>query len=198
MVAFDATTISLLIHPGARAPNDTQGQPITRCQERIEYLIQTLQEKKEKIIIPTPSLSEVLVLAGAAGPVYLTQLSNYARFKICPFGEKAAVEAAIAIRNALDSLSKGAKKSGTTTWAKVKFDRQIVAISRVEGVHTIYSDDGDIKKYAAEVGIKVIGVVDLPLPPPKQMTLPTEAEPVNIQEAKAEGSRPDRKFPFED
>jgi hypothetical protein len=149
MVAFDATIISLFIHPGAKPPNDSQGQPVTQCQERIEYLVQVLQDKREKIIIPTPSLAEVLVVAGAAGPTYLTQLSNSARFKICPFDEKASVEAAIAIRKALDSLTKGAKKSGTGTWAKVKFDRQIVAISKVEGAHTIYSDDEDIKKYAA-------------------------------------------------
>jgi hypothetical protein len=101
--------------------------------------MQTLQQKKEKIIIPTPSLSEVLVVAGAAGPAYLTQLSDSARFKICPFDEKASVEAAIAIRNALSSLSKGAKKSGTSTWAKVKFDRQIVAISKGRrGAHNLF------------------------------------------------------------
>jgi hypothetical protein len=68
MVAFDATIISLFIHPGAKPPSDSQGQPITQCQERIEYLVQILQEKREKIIIPTPSLSEVLVVAGTAGP----------------------------------------------------------------------------------------------------------------------------------
>lgn len=63
MVAFDATIMSLLIYPNSKAPKDPSGKPVTRCQERIEHLIQTLQEKKEKILIPTPALSEVLVVA---------------------------------------------------------------------------------------------------------------------------------------
>lgn len=171
MVALDATTLSLLIHPGSKPPLDSQGKPISRCQERIEYLIETLQEKKEKILIPTPSLSEVLVVAGPAGPTYLNQLNSSARFRICPFDQKAAVEAAVAIRNALDDVSKGSRKAITSTWAKVKYDRQIVAIAKAEGAHTIYSDDEDVRKYAAEVGIKAVRTEDLPLPPPKQMEL---------------------------
>jgi hypothetical protein len=59
------------------------------------------------------------------------------------------------------------KKKGDSggTWAKVKFDWQIVAISKQQNVSTIYSEDPDIKKLAALVNITVKCVADLPLPP---------------------------------
>ena len=68
MVLFDATALSLLLHPGAKPPNDSTGNPVSRARERIELLVQTLDEKKAKIIIPTPALAELLVIAGPAGP----------------------------------------------------------------------------------------------------------------------------------
>jgi hypothetical protein len=47
----------------------------------------------------------------------------------------------------------------------VKFDRQIVAIARVEGAERIYSNDDDIKRFGASDGIEVIMLDDLELPP---------------------------------
>ena len=58
--------------------------------------------------------------------------------------------------------------------------------------------DEDIKKYAAEVGIKVLGVGDLPLPPPKQMTLPSDASPVTVEEVRDQGSPAEGKLRFEE
>lgn len=50
-------------------------------------------------------------------------------------------------------------------WSKVKFDRQIVAIARVEGAERIYSNDDDIKRLGASDGIEVMMLDDLELPP---------------------------------
>jgi hypothetical protein len=41
------------------------------------------------------------------------------------------------------------------TWAKVKFDRQIVAIAKVEKASMVYSDDEDVRKLAAAEGIPI-------------------------------------------
>ena len=38
-----------------------------------------------------------------------------------------------------------------------------MAISKVEGAKTIYSDDGDIRTYATKVGIELIRLAELPL-----------------------------------
>jgi len=51
------------------------------------------------------------------------------------------------------------------SWAKVKFDRQIVAIAKVTGASIIYSDDEDVAKLAQPVGIEVIALNALPEPP---------------------------------
>ena len=51
------------------------------------------------------------------------------------------------------------------TWAKVKYDRQIVAIANVCRVEKIYSDDPGLESIAGRVNIPVTGVRDLPFPP---------------------------------
>jgi hypothetical protein len=54
------------------------------------------------------------------------------------------------------------------TWAKVKFDRQIVAIAKTKGVTAIYSNDSDIHRICKQENIPCFGVWDLPDPPAKQ------------------------------
>jgi hypothetical protein len=164
MVVFDATTLLYLLDPEAKAPTDPEtGAPVSRVQDRITYLVSELEKRKEKIIVPTPALSELLVRAGEAGPDYLDILNRHAAFKIVDFDQRAAVEVAAATREA---LAAGDKRGGAeSAWAKVKFDRQIIAIARVEGASTIYSDDGDIVRFAKSFGIPVVRVCDLPLPP---------------------------------
>jgi hypothetical protein len=164
MVVFDATTLLCLLDPEAKAPTDPEtGEPITRVKERIEFLVRELQSAREKIIVPTPALSELLVRTGDAGPEYLDILGRSAVFKIVDFDQRAAVEVAAATREALNT---GSKKGGSeSSWAKIKFDRQIIAIARVEGASTIYSDDGDIVRFSKNSGIIVVRLCDLPLPP---------------------------------
>ena len=169
MVLFDATALSLLLHPGAKPPNDAKGNPVERAPERIENLVRTLEEEKAKIIIPTPAPSELLVVAGPEGAKYLTENNGRSCFKVSDFDQRAAVEAAVQIRSA---LKQGDKRQGVNaTWAKVKFDRQIVAIAKVEGVQKIYSDDADVQKYGKALRNEVKRVDSLPLPPPQQLKL---------------------------
>jgi hypothetical protein len=60
----------------------------------------------------------------------------------------------------------------------VKYDRQIVAIAKVNSATTIYSDDADIAAIAARAKIKVVGLVDLPLPAEKaQLDFQLEPNP---------------------
>lgn len=66
-------------------------------------------------------------------------------------------------REALDSGSKRGGHDGT--WAKIKYDRQIVAIAKVAGASVIYSDDKEIFKLGQKVGLTVLRIADLPLPP---------------------------------
>jgi len=67
MVVFDSSVLLLVLDPNAKAPNDPDtGKPLEKAAERIRYLIENLSTAKEKIIIPAPVLSEVLVYADDA------------------------------------------------------------------------------------------------------------------------------------
>ena len=64
MVVFDATFLSHLLYPKSRPPLDpSTGQPVEKAKERVEFLVRCLQETKQKIIVPTPALSELLAIA---------------------------------------------------------------------------------------------------------------------------------------
>lgn len=113
--------------------------------------------------MPTPALSELLVKAGDAGPKYLEIVARSKFFRVAEFGERAAVEAAALTREA---IAKGNKRGATpeAEWAKVKFDRQIVAIARVVGAKAIYTNDDQLAKHAKTAAIEAIGPDDLPEP----------------------------------
>ncbi len=170
MVGFDASFISLLLHPNARPPHDPKTKaPVLRAKEKIAYLIDTLEKAKIKILIPTPALSEVLALALDRASDYLAVMHATYNFEIAAFDEMAAVEAAVSTAAAKQRGNKRGDAGGT--WAKVKFDRQIIAIAKVRGVDKIYSNDEDIVKFAKIEKIDVLGVWDLPDPPPAQEDL---------------------------
>lgn len=163
MVAIDATLLLLFLSPIAEPPLDRRtGKPLANAKERVDALIDKCQRSRTKIVVPTPVLSEVLVRAGAARTDYLRILQQSSHFKIAPFDVRAAVDVAEMTKTAIDAGDKRAGSAGT--WAKVKFDRQIVAIAKNEQVTAIYSDDPDIKNTAAQFGIPVIGLFEMPVP----------------------------------
>jgi hypothetical protein len=165
MVVFDSTFLAVFLHPDAGRANDSSGLPIPQLQERLAYLIQRLEKAKVRIVIPTPVLSEILVYAGASGPKIVETLTRSTVFKVMPFDELAAVEAALMTRAA---LNQGDKRGGVAaTWAKVKFDRQIVAIAKVAKVSMIYSDDHDVHAHAATENIPTTSLAELPIRPEK-------------------------------
>ncbi|MBU4527966.1 MAG: PIN domain-containing protein [Hoeflea sp.] len=167
MVVFDTSILLLLLYPDAKPPIDpATGAAVAKASDRIQHLVEVLSNAKEKIVIPTPVLSELLVNAGEATSQYLDILNGQAVFRIAPFDQKAAIEAAIAMS---DALSRGGIRIDTTnpnaTRGKIKFDRQIVAIAKAENAIAVYSDDDDVVKYARHAGMKAYRSVDLDLPP---------------------------------
>lgn len=166
MEVIDANMLLLLLRPGTPVPKDSSGVTIEKAKERIEYLTAKLDKAKTKLVIPTPALSEALVRAGTAASMQIIEhLNKFSVFRIEAFDTRAAIEVAAMTRNAIDKGSK--KGASASVWAKIKYDRQIVAITKVCGAKTIYSDDKDIRAIAKLAGIKVIGLADLPLPPEK-------------------------------
>jgi len=178
MVVIDNDILSLLLHPKGRAPKDPDtNKPIERLPDRIEKLIEDWEGDQEKVIIPAPVLSEFLILAGDDASNYLDEINSRRMMIVKSFDPMAAIELA-AIE--LEARKTGSKRGGVAApWNKVKFDRQIVAIAKVNAAKRIYSNDGDVRKFAATVGIETVSAWELPLPSAKQTHMFEDAEEIN-------------------
>ncbi len=160
MIIFDSSYLVVLLHPNPAPAKDRENKPVTKFQERVAYLAATMDASNDTIGIPTPAMAEVLVRSGAARAKYVSVLSDRLKFQIIPFDSRAAIEASDLI------AAVKTNKEKWETWAKVKFDIQIVAIAKAEAATLIYSDDRDIENYARRFKIRVMRICDLPLPPP--------------------------------
>ncbi len=167
MVVFDATYLMHLFRPDIGPPIDSKtGLAVEKGPERLALLVATLEKERTKIVVPTPALSELLVRAGVEKSQRIVEeISKSSVLRIESFDALAAIEVATMTR---DAIARGNKKDGiAATWAKIKYDRQIVAIAKVHQATAIYSDDEGIKAHAKKVGITVLRIADLPAPPDK-------------------------------
>ena len=143
MPAFDSSVLLLALDPDVNLPSDTKtNKPVEFAIERVENLIRMCRLRNERIVIPTPALTEVLVHAGDAWDEYLDILGK-PPFSIAHFDKRAAIEAAELLENV---FQRGKKRNPAITRTKIKFDRLIVAIAKAQGAGVIYSDDEDIHK----------------------------------------------------
>jgi predicted nucleic acid-binding protein len=155
MVIFDTTFLTFLFVPNAKCG-------VERARERVDFVISDLHGEGEKVGIPTPVLSEILIKTGHSTQQIVSDLTKGTRFQILPFDTIAAIEAA---EIAIDAQKKGPKRGDSKeTWAKVKYDRQIVAIARVHKARIIYSDDPGLRNLAESLGIAVKGIAECQLP----------------------------------
>ncbi|MBF0379802.1 MAG: hypothetical protein HQL69_02220 [Magnetococcales bacterium] len=165
MVLFDTSILIFLTQPYAKVLNDpVTGEPVSNPGERVDYLIKRLNKSKERIIIPTPALTEYLVKAGEAMQEQL-KVFEKPPFQIVPFDTRAAIECAFALNQ--NKFKNKKEKEEAVSRAKIKFDWQIVSIAIVEKVSAIYSDDLQIKRFAEKYDISVISIASLDLDPGK-------------------------------
>ena len=156
MVVFDANFLIYFLDPKLKGG--------VGSDPRIDHLVGEIQSRGKRIVVPTPALSEILVKAGDAGPQYLDIIKRSRYFKVAEFGERAAVEAAALTR---DAIAKGGKRGVTPAadWVKVKFDRQIVAIARIVGATSIFTDDDQLANARHRLGLDnsvvVLGLIVL-------------------------------------
>lgn len=57
MVVADTATLLFILQPDARAPLGDDGQPIPKCRERIELLLNNLSVAGVRVVISTPVLA---------------------------------------------------------------------------------------------------------------------------------------------
>ena len=166
MVAFDNTILSMLIFPDADLRQGSEGQKVEHARERVAGLVQSVEDAREQVLVPTPALCELLVTEDADVQDVLTTLRGSAYIRVESFDERAAVELAMRLR---DARRAGDQREGLPiTKSAMKFDRQIVAIALVSGATILYSDDDGVAKFAAGCGLVVKRVADLPVPASQQ------------------------------
>ncbi len=175
MVLFDTDFLLFLLsdNPGS-VLDPLSKKPVEAVKEKIEYLISRLSASGQKIIVTTPSLSELLCFAFDDPQQVLTSLTGNYRFRIEAFDTIAAIEAAVMTA---DAIARKDKKAGLrASWQKVKVDRQIVAIAKTRKVDAVYSNDHDIRALAERENLTVHSVWSLSNPPPRQTEMDTEGD----------------------
>lgn len=176
MVVFDTTTLLLARDPNARPPNEPGTErPIAKCADRVNFLLRSLSDRGERVLVPTPVIAEFLVRAGKNKDRFANEFSAAKNLVVGDFDVLAAIELSTIKDPDLDN---GRPLSRQETWAKVKFDRQILAIAKVHQAHTLYTDDTRLRSVAIANGLRVVMTWDLPLPPEEaQKELGLEAPP---------------------
>jgi hypothetical protein len=175
-VVFDASILLLAIDPAAKPPAHPEGPAHAKqAGDRLRYLLERIDAQGVVAIIPTPALTELLMRAGAATTQILEALQRTHRVQIAAFDHRSAIECAALLAQ---PVGKRNRREPAASWAKVKFDHQILAIAKVHSATHIYSDDQDLKRLGARAGIEVLGVWDLPpRPEDPQGKLSLEAKP---------------------
>lgn len=162
-IVLDSSALVYLSDPTASAPIDpATGKPVAHCQERIEGLLEDMDDSGAHLILPTPVLSEVLIREQTRRAEALAVLSNSKAIQIVPFDVQAAVENAALRRGKLSRKARGETKK------EVSFDLQIMAIARVVNADLVLTDDDQLRKRCEKAGMRVIGIADLPVPDSKR------------------------------
>lgn len=157
-VVVDSTALVFLIDPEARSPIDpATGERVSYPHYRLEGLLDNLDKDDAEVVIPTPVLSELLILAGPAVQDIVQILRNKRAVRIHSFDEACAIENAMLRRNITDYRMGDAKK-------QVTFDLQILATARVVQADVVLTDDVQLKKQCARAGLRAISICDLKIP----------------------------------
>lgn len=178
IVCLDATALICLLDSRVSELTSPEGSSVNRMQERMDYMIETIDEVRGSAIVPAPALAELLVGAGAQRAAMLRALEGRRAVRVVPFDKMAAVHCANLDAQA---ISEGDKRDGVrSSWQKVKIDRQIVATAQLARCERIITGDPDVEKIAGRAAIETTFVWELDLPPEdaqQELHLEGEGEP---------------------
>lgn len=124
----------------------TQGQEAQISKARA--FIHWLSENDYKILLPVPQMVELLSCVPVLEQDTIRQYFDR-RFRIVPFDEIAGTKCAELIHLSLTTAEIVTyREEQKVTKNKLKFDCMLVAIAITRGVSKIYSNDGDLKRFA--------------------------------------------------
>jgi hypothetical protein len=146
------------------SPCVNTGKQVPYSPERTRHFLKECEKDNTFILLPTPVIAEFLVCSEDCNDGLRRILTLSSCLQLAPFDQKAAFEHALMTRAAIES--KDGKRSGIPdTWQKVKFDRQIIAITISMGAKEIYCADLKLSLHAKANGLTVRSFSDMELPP---------------------------------
>jgi hypothetical protein len=165
IITIDSSILLAVINEHADIPPCiNSGKNVPYSGPRTKYFLKQCEANGTRILLPAPVLSELLVRADDASETFMTLLGYSSAFYSVPFDQRAALEHAEITKS---KITKYGNKRGRLAgdWQKIKFDRQIVAISRVFKAEAIYCADKGLAAHAQFAGIAVKSFSDMELPP---------------------------------
>lgn len=161
-VGFDNTFLSILLNPSGNIPSDpTTGKPVVMAKRRAEFLVDTLGKTRQRIVIPTPAAAELLTAIGPTAQQYFDIVAKSRLFEVASFDIRCAIELAYLNRSVFADSD---QRNRAEAYQKIKIDRQILAIFRVAGVETIYTDDVGLARRARLCNMTPVMTAELELP----------------------------------
>ena len=180
MVVFDTSVMGIAFDEHPSVPLDPATKlPLTHARARMDYLLKLLGESKQRVMLPTPAIAEYIVKGGPDKEKRVEAIVSSKAFVVAPFDLRAAIECAL-IEDA--DTARGKPLAESQTKAKVKFDRQIIAIAIARGATTIYTGDRHLADVARSCEVNAVLTWELPLPPqePQEpLDFGTESESVS-------------------
>jgi predicted nucleic acid-binding protein len=164
MIVLDTNIFTFILNPDSNPSIDPKtNAPVAHARDRVELFINETVKEKRKILLPTPVLAETLIGVSSDINDFVSSIKKFNVFKIADFCERSAIELRMLYNGLgeqkLTDLRKSRSKSG------IKFDLQILSIARTQGADEIVTDDSNLRKLSAQLGMKTRGLADLHLPP---------------------------------
>ncbi|SDW18426.1 Predicted nucleic acid-binding protein, contains PIN domain [Hydrobacter penzbergensis] len=131
--------------------------------EKARKLIRWLSDKEYRLLLPTPMLAEILSAVPKEDRIKVSSLIDK-KFIVAPFDVPAANKCAELLHNSFKNPELiQYKNDHAIPKQKMKYDCMIAAICIVRKVECIYSEDGDLSKFAnGELQVKEIPLLSLP------------------------------------
>ncbi|MFN5351152.1 MAG: type II toxin-antitoxin system VapC family toxin [Alphaproteobacteria bacterium] len=159
MVVLDSSYLLAIFSEKSNPPRKLGTEEVVDLfKERINGLISELSKNKTKIGIPTPALSEILIKSNSDTQELLDKITKNKNFVLLNFDLKSAIELAELARK--DPAPRTKNESN----AKLKFDRQILAIAITNKAEIIYTNDENLHKKSKQFKIESTLIQDLPIP----------------------------------
>jgi predicted nucleic acid-binding protein len=156
MIVVDTNFLVLLIDPDST-------QNANRRADRVRHFIDKLSASKEAVMVPAPSLAELV--AGRANRVeeIVETLRKLKQFEVQAFDPVIAIETGERIASAMENVPESQRLPG---WkVAMKYDAMIAATAIVRGARAVYTTDPGLRKYLVGTDIEMVLVDELPLPP---------------------------------